>query len=285
MPRLTLIAIALLALAGCSGAKPAEPAEVPAPNPTAEVVDLSAHLRGLDGAFVLYDRNADRTVRHNPTRAAARFSPCSTFKIPNSLIALDTDVATGAEFAIPWDREKDPPQSWWAELGLDWERDHTLASALRNSVVWFYQELARRIGAERMASYLERFDYGNRDISGGIDRFWLTSTLAISADEQVGFLRRLYDERLGVSHDATEAVKQILVLERGDGYTLSAKTGSGALGDGPALGWLVGWVEANGNVSFFAFNVSGDDAKSVRAARIDAAKEILRALGALPAAR
>ena len=282
MPRLSIIAIALFAIIACAGPKPARPA-APDPAPTAEVVDLSAHLNGLDGAFVLYDRNAERYVRHNPARAAERFSPCSTFKIPNSLIALDTGVATGADFAIPWDREKDPPQPWWDELGLDWKRDHTLASALRNSVVWFYQELARRIGAERMASYLERFDYGNRDISDGVDRFWLTGSLAISADEQVEFLRRLYGERLGASHEATEIVKEILVLDRGATHVLSAKTGSGSLGDGPALGWLVGYVEKGGNVFFFAFNVSGNDAKAVRAARIDAAKDILRDLGALPA--
>jgi beta-lactamase class D len=283
MPRLSIIVIAFLALTACAGPKPASPIAPPAPVPTAEVVDLSARFRGMDGAFVLYDKNADHYVRHNPARAAERFSPCSTFKIPNSLIALDTGVATGADFAIPWDREKDPPQPWWDELGLDWKRDHTLASALRNSVVWFYQELARRIGAERMAAYLERFDYGNRDISGGIDEFWLTGSLTISADEQVEFLRKLYDEHLGVSHGATEIVKQILVLERGEGWTLSAKTGSGAVQGAPMLGWLVGYVEKGGNVFFFAFNVSGNDAKAVRAARIDAAKDILRDLGALPA--
>jgi beta-lactamase class D len=278
MPRASA-AFALLALAACAGPKPPAP---PPRAPKAEVVDLSAHLRGLEGTFVLYDRNADRYVRHDPARAAERFSPCSTFKIPNSLIALDTGVATGADFSLPWDRERDPPQPWWDELGLDWKRDHTLASAFRASVVWFYQELARRIGAKRMASYLARFDYGNRDISGGIDEFWLTGGLAISADEQVEFLRRFYDERLGVSHRATEVVKQILVLERGEGYTLCAKTGSGAKEGGPMLGWLVGYVEAGDDVRFFAFNVSGDDATAVRAARIDAAKAILRDLGALP---
>jgi beta-lactamase class D len=283
MPRLPILALAFLALAGCSGAKPAEPAEVPAPKPTAEVVDLSAHLRGLDGAFVLYDKNENRYVRHDPARAAERFSPCSTFKIPNTLIALDTGVASGADFAIPWDRERDPPQPWWDALGLDWKRDHTLATALRASVVWFYQELARRIGAERMAAYLERFGYGNRDVSGGVDRFWLASTLAISADEQVEFLRRFYDERLGVSHRATEITKQILVLERGEGWSLSAKTGFGTIGDGRAVGWLVGYVERGGDVYFFALNLSGADGGAVRAARLDVAKEILRALGALPA--
>jgi beta-lactamase class D len=248
---------------------------------TSEVVDLSSHLAGLEGAFVLYDRAADRYLRHNPARAAQRFSPCSTFKIPNSLVALDTGVATGAEFAIPWDPVKDPPQPWWDELGLDWKRGHTLATAFRNSVVWYYQELARRIGAKRMDDYLARFGYGNRDTSAGIDEFWLSSTLRISADEQVEFLRRFYDGRLGVSEEATRVVKEIMVLERGDGWTLSAKTGSGTSDDGRALGWLVGYVERSGNVYFFALNLSGDDPKLVRDARKPAAKEILKALGTL----
>ncbi len=255
----------------------------PVPAVSAAVVDLSAHLRGLDGAFVLYDAATGRTVRHNPRRAATRFSPVSTFKIPNTLIAIDAGVATGPDFALPWDPVKDPPQPWWDELGLDWKRGHTLASAFRQSVVWFYKELARRIGAERMAAYLARFDYGNRDLSGGIDRFWLGDSLAISADEQVSFLRRFYDDRLGVSPRATAIVKEILVLERGEGWTLSAKTGSGRLlADGPMIGWLVGYVEEGSGVSFFALNVSGRDGARVREARVGAAQDILRALGVLP---
>ena len=273
---------ACLACAACASAAPAAPPGDAAAHPASEVVDLSSHLGGLEGAFVLYDRAEDRYIRHDAARAAARFSPCSTFKIPNSLIALDTGVATGADFAIPWDRERDPPQPWWDELGLDWKRDHTLASAFRNSVVWYYQEIARRVGPERMAAYLARFGYGNRDTSGVVDKFWLSSTLRISADEQVEFLRRFYDGRLGVSPEATRIAKEIFVLERGDGWTLSAKTGSGTSDDGRALGWLVGYVEREDDVYFFALNVSGDDAKRVREARVPAAKAILKELGALP---
>jgi len=242
---------------------------------------MSAHLAGLDGAFVLYDRVAHKHVRHNPERAAQRFSPCSTFKIPNSLIALDTGVATGADFVIPWDRERDPPEPWWDELGLDWKRDHTLATAFRNSVVWYYREIARRIGKARMDDYLARFGYGNRDTSGGIDRFWLTSSLEISADEQVEFLGRFYDGRLGASERATRDTKEILVLERGDGWTLSAKTGGGEMANGRHLGWFVGYVERGENVFFFALNIEGDDAKLVRETRVPAANAILKELGAL----
>ena len=51
---------------------------------------------------------------------------------------------------------------------------------MKQSVVWYYQELARRVGPERMQKWVTAFRYGNEDISGGIDRFWLESALRIS---------------------------------------------------------------------------------------------------------
>src|SRR5690606_25194157 len=119
---------------------------------------------------------------------------------------------------------------------------HTLRTALPASVVWYYQELARRIGAERMQAYLDRFEYGNRDISGGIDRFWLDGGLAISPVEQVRFLERLYRGELGVSEETTALVKELLVLEETPTFRLSGKTGWAGLGTEGAqeVGWLVG---------------------------------------------
>ena len=267
----TPCALILLLAAGCA-----------APAPASEVVDLSRFLAGLDGTFVLLDRDTGRIVRHDPARAATRFSPCSTFKIPNSLIAVETGVATGSDFVIPWDPRRDPPEPWWDEMKLDWKRDHTLASAFRNSVVWYYRELARRIGEERMARLLAEFRYGNGDTSGGIDRFWLSGGLAISADEQVDFLRRLHGEALGVSPRATAVVKEILVLERDPGFVLSGKTGLGSRPGDETLGWFVGWVETGDDVFFFALNLSGRDGKQVREARVPLARAILRELRVLP---
>lgn len=91
-------------------------------------------------------------------------------KVQNTLIALETGVASGFDFALAWDSVAAPQQSWWPAA---WARDHTLRTALPNSVVWYYQELARRIGAQRIQRYVDGFGYGNRDISGGIDQFWL----------------------------------------------------------------------------------------------------------------
>ena len=151
--------------------------------------DLSKFFRNTAGAFVLYDLKNNRYLRHNPARCKQRLTPHSTFKIPNSLIGLETGVIADADFVIPWDRQKYPPET---ALSEEWNRDHNLRSAIKYSVVWYYRELAKRVGEARMKKMVQALRYGNQDISGGIDRFWLNSSLTISADEEVEFLKRFY---------------------------------------------------------------------------------------------
>ncbi len=102
------------------------------------------------------------------------------FKILNALIGLDTKVVED-EYAIKyWDGVKREIDAW--------NQDHTLGSGMRHSVVWYYQELAREIGESEMKEGLVKANYGNKDISGGIDEFWLSSSLQISPVEQAHFL-------------------------------------------------------------------------------------------------
>jgi beta-lactamase class D len=253
-----------------------------APAGTADAPELAAVLEGLDATFVLYDRGADRTVRHNTARASKRFSPCSTFKIPNSLIALESGGVGGPDETKTWDLEKyacDPERQGISRCET-LSRDHTLRSALRNSVVWYYREVALAVGKTAMQGYLDRFDYGNRDLSPGVDGFWLSAGLRISADEQVAFLEKFYDGKLG-SAKGTNIVKDILIVEETDGYRLSAKTGMGWTPEGRPLGWWVGYVERGGDVYFFAFNLEADDFGVITENRIPRAREALAALGVL----
>jgi beta-lactamase class D len=233
----------------------------------------------VSGTFTMLNDQTGNFVRYDPKRAATRYLPASTFKIPNSLIALETKVATAPDFLIKWDPTRDPQLSWWPPI---WAKDHTMRTALPNSVVWYYQEIARRVGQGRMQSFVNRFGYGNRDISGGIDQFWLTGGLRISADEQVDFLRRFYKGQLGISNTTTQTVKDLLVLEQTPQYRLSGKSGWVGLGEAsaPQLGWLVGYLERDGNVYFFAMNIDikkNEDA----AARLVITKAIFHELGLL----
>jgi beta-lactamase class D len=214
---------------------------------------LSSTFKNTTGAFVLYDTNKDQYVRYNEERCRQRFSPKSTFKIPNSLIGLDTGVIADADFVIPWNREKYPPEDNWNQEPFNhWAQDQTLRSAIKYSVVWYYKELALRVGEQSMKKYVRSFDYGNQDVSGAIDNFWLNGTLKISADEQVEFLKKFYTERLPVSKRSARIVKDILVLEKTPAYTLSGKTGGGPIAEGTYIGWFVGYLEADGNAFVFA---------------------------------
>lgn len=235
------------------------------------------------GAFVLYDGVRNRYVRHDEKRCAERFSPCSSFKIPNALIGLETGVIEDAQSVIQWTPALFTPEGPAKPPYDEWTRDHTLRSAMKHSVLWYFQQIARRVGEAKYGKYLEEFGYGNRDISGGLDRFWLASSLKISANEQVEFLRRLYAGRLPVSARSIGIVKDILVLEDTGDYRLSGKTGTGPLSEGRYLGWLVGYVEREGRVSFFALNVEGPDYGSIsKERRLEMTKGILKDLGILP---
>jgi beta-lactamase class D len=236
--------------------------------------DLGVHFPGFRAAFVLRDVAAGRTVRHDPALARERTSPCSTFKIPNSIVGLETGVIPAASFVLPWDGVERPIP--------DWNRDHDLRSAIRYSVVWYYQELARRVGPPRMQKWVSDLHYGNEDTSAGVDRFWLGSTLRISPDEQVGFLARLHAGELPASARSIAIVKDILLQDPpGPGITYRGKTGS--CRDPEAKdphGWWVGSVEREGRLFLYAALIEGPGASGMACRPM--AEKALAALGVLP---
>jgi beta-lactamase class D len=236
--------------------------------------DLAAPLRelGLDGTVVLFDPKSDRCEASDPERARRGFLPASTFKIMNALVALEVGSVADEHATIRWD-------------GVDrgspaWNRDHDLASAMRVSAVWFYQELARRTGRARMQEWIDRVGYGNRDLSGPIDTFWLDGQLRITPLQQIEFLRRLEQGTLPFSARSQSIVRRILERERGDGYVVRGKTGWANRCE-PAVGWYVGWVERDRGPLFFAINVDlKSDADAPK--RFEVARRVLLARGALP---
>ena len=227
---------------------------------TAEVrPELEKYFQGFDGAFVLYQLNENHYTRYNPEGCAERLLPASTFKIMNALIALETGVVTDQDHVIAWDGTQYPIPAW--------NQDHTLKTAFQNSVVWYYQDLARQIGQERMQHYIDAVGYGNQTI--GDDLFWLDGSLQISADEQVEFLKRLYQGDLPFSQRSMEIVREIMTLESDAAFQLHGKTGSGQMGN-LSVGWFVGYQEENGDVYFFALNIrsAGPEANGPKAKEI-----------------
>jgi len=227
---------------------------------------------GVAGTFVLFDVETDSMLVSDKERATKRFIPASTFKIANSLIGLDVGAVKDVEEVLPYGGK---PQ--WMKA---WERDMGLREAIKMSNVAIYQELARRIGLERMREGVKKLGYGNMEIGGIVDRFWLDGPLAISAVEQTEFLDRLAKGSLPIKPDAVRAVKEITLVEKTDTYELHAKTGWLTGPTPPQIGWWVGWVEREGKVYPFALNI--DMAKDEDAAkRVPIGRECLKALGKL----
>jgi len=229
--------------------------------------------QGVRGTFVLYRPALDRFDVTDAERARTRFLPASTFKIANALIALDAGTLRDQHEVFRWDGKP--------KMRRAWERDHTLDSGMRESVVWMFQEIARRTGKARMKEGLHRLAYGNEDIGGGIDHFWLQGSLRISAMEQVEFLRRVREGRAGASARATRLARNALVVERTPQYTLYAKSGSTGAARDP-IAWWIGWIERGGvPVGYFAMNYPPAP-RTPYAARIAIAQRILRDEGLLP---
>jgi len=225
----------------------------------------------VTGCIIIYDQNKNEYLVYNGKRCREFFSPASTFKILNSIIALETGVIKDENEVIPWDSVNRRYDKW--------NTDQTLRSAIKYSAVWAYQELARKIGEHRMKHYIDSVKYGNCDISGGIDEFWLSGSLKISPLEQVEFLKRLYSNELPFSKRNLEIVKDIMINDQTDNYVLRGKTGWG-INSRADVGWYVGYLEENGNVYFFANNidiVKEEDAES----RTEIVKDIFRSMGLL----
>jgi beta-lactamase class D len=277
---LAIFVLALTAACGISdGASPKQ--EQPSATErysTEDREDLGEYFAdaGVEGTFVLLDPQEERIVLYDPERADEPFLPASTYKVPHALIALETGVVSGPEYTIEWNPSLHPQEEWWPEV---WAKDHTLETALKNSVIWYFQEVAKRIGEDRMQEYVDRFDYGNRAIFGGIDRFWLAGALRTSAKEQVEFLRRFHGEDLEVSEKSTDAVKDMLVLEETPEYRLSGKSGWVGLGEDSMkqVGWQVGYLEKGNEVYFYALNLDINKPEDADA-RLELTKDILQEL-------
>ncbi len=240
-------------------------------NTDSVIVDRA--FKGHAGAFILFDKEKKKYFRYNESRCSERFLPASTFKIPNSLIALETGVVADENFVIKWDGKK----RWNA----DWNRDHNLASAIKYSVVPYYQELARRIGNEQYKKWLDAISYGNQVIGDKIDSFWLDNSLKISADEQIVFLKRFYDYRLPFSRRNVDIVRKIIPAEKYKHSILKFKTGTGEKEDGTYIGWSVGYVEKGKNVYFYAFNIEAKAVDEVRKLRDTTLRRSLKSLKVL----
>ncbi|HKO76844.1 MAG TPA: class D beta-lactamase [Flavobacterium sp.] len=229
----------------------------------------SLHVKG---AVLIYDIKNEIYYSNDFTWAKMGIIPASTFKIPNSIIALETGVIQNDSVIFKWDGEKRNFKKW--------EQDLTFKQAFQVSCVPCYQEIARKVGVKRMKSYLKKLNYPGMVFDTlTIDNFWLQGKSKISQMQQIDFLERLYFSKLPISKRTENIMKDIMIIEKNENYTLSGKTGWGMRND-INNGWLVGYLEINNSIYFFATNVEKEETNmdEFPIIRLNSTKEAFRKL-------
>jgi beta-lactamase class D len=217
-------------------------------------VNYNSYLDSLqaEGIFLLYDLKANKLVEYKGLSKDTMLIPASTFKIPNSLIGLETGVVKDELTEIKWNGTTYQNQAW--------NKDQNLREAFQNSTVWYFQELARKIGEKHMKKFLAQFNYGNQSTGGGIDKFWLSGDLRISPLQQLEFLKGLWNEELKVSKKTTKTMKKVFLVEKKGESMLYAKTGWGFT-DGSDIGWYMGVVENQKSTYLFVHAMVSKDSR------------------------
>ena len=219
----------------------------------------------LTGTIVISSIESNQSFTQNKPRAVTSYSPASTFKIFNSLIALEENLANNKDELFVWDGTPRSIESW--------NQNHTLKSAFMASCVWCYQSLAEKIGPERYRKHLTTAGFGSLGDSFNVTEFWLDGSLKISAEEQVDFMKHLIRRSLSYSATSYEELEDVMLREATGSYQLRAKTGWTG-----SIGWFVGYVETSDDTWVFALNA---DVMDINLMLIlpDITKEILKAKG------
>ncbi|HEX8461957.1 MAG TPA: penicillin-binding transpeptidase domain-containing protein [Segetibacter sp.] len=235
--------IIALAFAACS------PNNVTVDNDLKKFFDEN-HVEGTFGIF--NNGSGDFTIYNLGRFKDSAYLPASTFKIVNSLVGLETGKISDEKMVIKWDGITRPI--------AEWNRDLTMAEAFKVSAVPYYQEVARRIGKDTMQHWLDTLGYGARYAKAKInkiDTFWLDNSVKITADEQLGLVKKLYFDQLPFQKRTMRVVREVMIQEKNSNYTLAYKTGWGNRENGNRMGWIVGWIEENRHPYFFALNLDG----------------------------
>lgn len=222
-------------------------------NQAGQEINLSEYFRGINGTAVFYNPTLNQYKIYNSDLSTKRSSPCSTFKIMSAYIALSEKIVTPQNSVINWNQKN-------YEFS-DWNKDMNIREAIRVSCVWYFRALIDKIPPRTIAAYLQKYQYGNQDISdweGNLNTnaksselkgFWIESSLKISPVEQVNFLAKLFGN--GEKNTAVKNLKDFLSVSDTP-VKIYGKTGLGIKDDLVQEAWFVGFYEKNNQDIYFA---------------------------------
>ncbi len=198
----------------------------------------------VEGCFTMLDNSTGKIVIYNMAMDTSRVLPSSTFDIVNGLIGLETGKIIDENMLIKWDGVARP--------NTNWNKDLTFTEAFKINASPYFMQVAKNIGADSMKMYIDTLSYGNKLIKGALDTFWMNNSIKISPDEQLGLLKRLYFDQLPFRKSVQQQLRDVMIKEDNTSYKLSYTEGIGKDEQSNSNNWIVGWIEENRHVYFFA---------------------------------
>lgn len=234
--------------------------------------DWAEYFDGLNGAAVVYNASNRQYAVYQEELALSRHSPCSTFKIISSLIALEKGIIKPGQSLRSWSGETFWNESWNQDMDFDW--------AFRNSCVWYFREVIDEIGQETMQEELDRLSYGNGDISDwagernqnnnnrALTGFWIESSLEISPREQTEVMERIFGKNSLYSEETQKELKQVMLVseQKTEGISIYGKTGMGKVSGITVDAWFTGFAESGGENIYFCVYLGRTDGRDVTSA-------------------
>jgi beta-lactamase class D len=206
----------------------------------------------VEGSILIFDANKNEFYSNDFDWANKGFLPASTFKIANSINALENGIAQDTSTVFYWDGKPKYLKSW--------EEDMNFYQAYQRSCVPCYQHIARNTGVDKMKTTLSKIEYlGMVFDSTSIDNFWLEGNSKISQFQQIDFLKRLFNKELPIKEKTYEVMNQIMLLDENPDYTLYGKTGWAQPNDSTNIGWFVGYAVTSNNTYFIATNIQPNE--------------------------
>lgn len=236
-------------------------------------VDWSNYFEEINGAAVIYDPAENCYQIYNQELALTRRSPCSTFKIISSLIALENGIIEPDNSTRVWSGEV-----FWNE---DWNKDIDFSDAFHASCVWYFREVIDEIGKDMMQDELNKLQYGNCDISDwngelntnnhnpALTGFWIESSLLISPKEQVEVIERIFGDNTNYSEETRNQLKQVMLLSEPNesDILIYGKTGMGKNYGIVVDSWFTGFADTPEKRIYFCVYLGETENKDVSSAK------------------
>jgi beta-lactamase class D len=180
---------------------------------------------GVVGSFALLENGTGKfTIANLSHYKDSASSPLSSFFILPSLIALDKGIINHN-------------QTTWVSM------DSTT----------YYQNIITQIGRQEILKSIDSIHYGKGVLSADLNEFWKDGSLKITADEQLGLLKKLFFKDLPFQKRSQEIFKKMMVKEENSNYKLSYLHATDST---QHHSWVLGYEEENTHIYFFVLHTT-----------------------------